>query len=247
MTRYKENKFNAFLTIVDYFSKKVWAVPNKDLNAKSNFEALMSICRKENTYPQIIQVDNGSAFYGDFKDLMNTHNEQNPNNKIKIVYTTPHTPTANGLVERMNRELRKKIRAGFIRHDNLKWVEYLDEYTENINNQRSSNTKYTPNQIWTQGYNKVSQTNTYEQPITDDTNLDDRRLDLKNQLVKNSLKQFKNQQKQKEFKVGDIVRLKLSANPTDRILYSQVRTREKDKTDKKYNVVNFSTILFRIK
>ena len=55
MKRYKESvdgsSYIAFLTIVDYFSKKVWAVPNKDLEAKSNFEGFMSICRKENTYP----------------------------------------------------------------------------------------------------------------------------------------------------------------------------------------------------
>ena len=207
----------------------------------------MSICRKENTYPQIIQVDNGSAFYGDFKDLMNKHNEENPNNKIKIIYTTPYTPTANGLVERMNRELRKKIRAGFIRHDNLKWVEYLDEYTENINNQRSSNTKYTPNQIWTEGFTKTSQNEIPLEPITDETNLEDRRKHLKNQLVENSFKQFKNQQKDQQFQVGDIVRLKLSAYPTDRTLYTKVRTREKNKDDKKYNIINFTTTLFRIK
>ena len=249
MTRCRESvdnsRYIAFLTIVDFFSKKVWAIPNKDLEASSNFEAFMSICRKENTYPQIIRVDNGSSFYGDFKDLMNKHNEENPNNKIKIIYTTPYTPTANGLVERMNRELRKKIRAGFIRHDNLNWVDELNTYCDNINNQRSSNTKYTPNQIWTAGYNKTE--GTTSEPITEETNLENRRLDLKNQLLKNSFKQFKNQQKAKEYKIGDIVRLKLSANPTDRTLYSKVRTREKDKADKKYNVVNFSTTLFRIK
>ena len=187
MTRYKESvdnsRYIAFLTIVDFFSKKVWAIPNKDLKASSNFEAFMSICRQENTYPQIIQVDNGPAFYGDFKDLMNKHNEENPNNKVKIIYTTPHTPTANGLVERMNRELRKKIGAGFIRHDNLKWVTELNTYCENINNQRSSNTKYTPNQIWTAGFNKTTQNEIPLEPITDETNLEDRRKHLKNQLV----------------------------------------------------------------
>ena len=251
MSRYRESvnnsRYIAFLTIVDFFSKKVWAIPNKDLKSKNNFEALMSVCKKENTYPQIIQVDNGSSFYGEFKDLMNQHNEENPTQKIKIVYTTPHTPTANGLVERMNRELRKKIRAGFIRHDNLNWVNELNTYCENINNQRSSNTKYTPNQIWTAGYNKTEATATNTEPITEETNLENRRLDLKTQLLKNSFKQFKNQQTANEYKIGDIVRLKLSANPTDRTLYSKVRTREKDKADKKFNVVNFSTTLFRIK
>ena len=251
MSRYKQSvnnsRYIAFLSIVDFFSKKVWAIPNKDLKSKNNFEALMSVCKKENTYPQIIQVDNGSSFYGEFKDLMNQHNEENPNQKIKIVYTTPHTPTAIGLVERMNRELRKKIRAGFIRHDNLNWVNELNTYCENINNQRSSNTKYTPNQIWTAGYNKTEATATNTEPITEETNLENRRLDLKTQLLKNSFKQFKNQQTAKEYKIGDIVRLKLSANPTDRTLYSKVRTREKDKAGKNFNVVNFSTTLFRIK
>ena len=66
-------------------------------------------------------------------------------------------------------------------------------------------------------------------------------------MDENSFKQFKNQQKNHQFQVGDIVRLKLSAYPTDRTLYTKVRTREKNKDDKKYNIINFTTTLFRIK
>ena len=66
-------------------------------------------------------------------------------------------------------------------------------------------------------------------------------------MVENSFKQFKNQQKDKKLKVGNQVRIKLSAYPTDRTLYSKVRTREKNKEDNKYNIVNFTTSIFRIK
>ena len=43
------------------------------------------------------------------------------------------------------------IREGFIRNNNLIWVDYLDQYIENRNNSKHSTTKYTPNQIWRQG------------------------------------------------------------------------------------------------
>ena len=80
------------------------------------------------------------------------------------MYTTPYNPTYNGLVERMNRELRKKIRAGFIKDDNLEWSKYLNDYCDNINSQRSSTTGYTPNQLWTPKYIKFKSSNTNNEP-----------------------------------------------------------------------------------
>ena len=64
----------------------------------------------------------------------------------------------------MNRELRKKIRAGFIKHDNLEWSKYLNDYCDNINSQRSSTTGYTPNQLWTPKYIKFKSSNTNNEP-----------------------------------------------------------------------------------
>ena len=86
----------------------------------------------------------GGNFQGEFKRQIEEHNAQNPNQSIKNVYTNAYTPTANGLVERMNKEFRKKIRAGFLLHNDIPWSKYMDDYAENINNQRSSTTKYTP-------------------------------------------------------------------------------------------------------
>jgi hypothetical protein len=246
MTRYKENGYIGFLTIVDYFSKKVWAFGVKSFESKPNYNGLISICKKEDTYPQIIQVDNGATFYGDFKTMMEEHNKENPNETIKIIYTSPHTPTANGLVERMNRELRKKIRAGFIKNNNLKWVNMLSIYCDNINNQRSTNTKYTPNQIWTKGYIQSNTTIPIDEKENDFTDINIRRDTLKNKLLENSFKQFKNQQKERDFKKGDYVRLKLSSYAGDTKLYTQVKSRDKDIKNKKYNVINYSLHRFRI-
>jgi transposase InsO family protein len=103
------SNYDAILTIVDYYSKKVWAVPLRHgYTALNNFKALMSVCEKEQTYPHIIQVDNGATFKGLFKSSIDLHNKMKPNQKIKLVYTTPYNPTSNGMVERLNREIRKK-------------------------------------------------------------------------------------------------------------------------------------------
>ena len=161
----------SFLTIVDYYSKKVWGVPlREDYDANDNYDAFYSICVKENTYPHVVQCDNGGKFQGNFKKRIEDNNALHPNQSIKIVYTSAYTPTANGLVERMNREFRKKIRAGFLLHNDLLWSQYMDEYANNINNQRNSTTGYTPAQLWTSGYNPVVYQNgqQFNPPVIDD-------------------------------------------------------------------------------
>lgn len=59
------------------------------------------ICNNINfgaTRPRILQVDNGS----EFRAMPNYCRDNN----IKLVFTTTYTPTSNGLVERLNSELR---------------------------------------------------------------------------------------------------------------------------------------------
>ncbi len=78
---------------------------------------------------------------------------------------TSYTPNSNGLVERMNKEIWKKIRAGFVKFNSLEWVQHLQQYVNNINNQRQSTTKFRPNDLWKPGYNptknpKTKQKNT---------------------------------------------------------------------------------------
>ena len=248
--RYKEFGQNkkSFLTIVDYYSRKCWAVPlRKNYDANDNYEALMSICIREHTYPHLIQCDNGGNFQGEFKRQIEEHNAQHPNQSIKIIYTSAYTPTANGLVERMNREFRKKIRAGFLLHNDLLWSQYMDEYANNINNQRNSTTGYTPAQLWTSGYNPVVYQNgqQFNPPVIDDhSTADEISHSLQTRLYLQSIKQFKTAKKR--FRVGDIVRIKLSSFKQEPQVYAPAKIREKGKVFKKYDVINYSLARFRI-
>ena len=147
MNYYIENNkgYKWILTGIDFFSKKVFARPLKNKEGITTRNALDSICSDNNTYPLIIQSDNGGEFIDQsVKDWATEH-------EIKLVRTLSYSPSSNGLIENFNNILRKMIREGFIRNNNLIWVDYLDQYIENRNNSKHSTTKYTPNQIWRQG------------------------------------------------------------------------------------------------
>ena len=239
-------KKTSFLTIVDYYSKKVWGVPLPEgYDANANYVAFHSICARENTYPHIIQCDNGGNFKGNFQLLIEQNNALHPNQSIKIVYTNAYTPTANGLVERMNKEFRKKIRAGFLLHNDKLWSKYMDDYAENINNQRSSTTKYTPNELWRPGYHPV----VYPQGqkfnalvINDHSSPAEINHTLQTRLYLQSKEQFK-KAKQK-FLVGDYVRIKLASFKLLPQIAAFAKIREKAKIQQKYDVVNFSLARF---
>jgi hypothetical protein len=65
------------------------------------------------------------------KNLRIDFNQFCKDNKIIHRVAQSYKPTTNGLTERMNREIRKKIKADFIRNNNLEWVSKLQ--TININ------------------------------------------------------------------------------------------------------------------
>jgi hypothetical protein len=51
------------------------------------------------------------------------------NNNDQQILSSSHHPSANGKVERKNREIRKKIKAGFIRQNYNSWnVSMLRDY-----------------------------------------------------------------------------------------------------------------------
>ena len=56
----QQNGYKFILTVVDYFSRFVWARRMKTQTAINVTKALKSIVEETNTYPKIIQADNGS-------------------------------------------------------------------------------------------------------------------------------------------------------------------------------------------
>jgi len=76
------------------------------------------------------------------------------NNNITLIYSKSYSPSSNGKIERKNREIRKKIKAGFIRQNRNYWNDtMLDDYTQNINRQVDGRSKFRAIDLYTVGYN----------------------------------------------------------------------------------------------
>ena len=226
------NNVRYIMTVVDVFSKKVFARAIANQLSITCSNNLQNIMNTNNTTPHFIQTDGGASFQGAFNQLLIANN-------ITHFFTKSHSPTSNGIVERMNAELRKKIREHLVKSNNLLWTPFLNQFCDNINNQKSSSTGYTPNELWSQGYNP--------QPVGVALNphivINDRSsyADIREKaMVKqvNRVSSALNNQHIQRFVVGDQVRIKWAS------IYNEMRRRNKEKANIKYNAVTYTPQIF---
>lgn len=234
----EQNGGNEYImTCVDYFSGKCWArgVSNRNNNRVTDAipSAFISICEEAETYPKKVQCD--SEFYkGAIKRWCRTHG-------IKMIKTASHTPTANAKIERINREMRKKMKANFVRTNRLIWFPYLQNFCNNINNQKSSVTKFTPNQLWREGRQEIEEV---DEPLpqklrTDDYTLD-QLFDYNKRTLTNKALRAVASSKPRVFQVGDFVRISLRA------LFPKTREVMKQRMEVSKIGIYFSPEIYRI-
>ena len=87
------NKF--ILTVIDNFSKYVFAVPLKNKEAQTITDGFEKIVHEqaEKNYPSSIQTDNGTEFAGEFIDWCKA-------NRIFMKKSLSYSPTSNSLIEK---------------------------------------------------------------------------------------------------------------------------------------------------
>lgn len=226
------------LVVVDFFSKKIWAKALRFKDATQVRTAFDLICNESRTRPRILQVDNGSEF--------NTMPNYCRENNIRLVYTTTYTPTSNGLVERLNYELRKRIKAGLVKHNTLEWVNHLPEYLTSINNSKSSTTGFTPNELWSPGYRPTrrDQLINFNLRPNDNSSKEDIIKYVEARLYRNAKNQLDRQRAPNQFFVNDKVRLKISALKD--LLGTEYRKRIKNGKEVKYNAINYTTTIYKV-
>lgn len=135
------------LTVVDVYSKKVWAraLPRNHLDAVHLLQAFQSIVQEAHTRPRILVSDNGVEYKGNWDNWCQQ-------NHIIHKRTSPGTPTENALCERMNRTIRSKLNEMMVHHNSNEWLAHLQTVVNNINNNVAGGTHHTPNELWEEGY-----------------------------------------------------------------------------------------------
>ena len=232
-------QFRYIFTIVDVFSKKVWAYPLKKKSMVDVVNSLEKVRKETKTTPRIIQSDNAKE--QDVQPKSGILYDWSMKHDVKFIYSTTYASQAQGLVERINGVIRSKIRQGFIKNDNLDWVEKLPTYVANINNQKPQNSKFTPNQLWSPGYKKPKK-DLEDVTITDKSTKKDIQQATQKRYMERAIQNLdKNRPNKIKFEKGDKVRINMKYVDTE------IRERYKSNIGISYNAVRYTPEIFTVK
>lgn len=200
--------YQYLLVAVVLLTRKVFLYPIK---SKTLEETKAAVIKFKNDYPplKVIQSDNGTEFKFDKKWL--------EDHKLKSVKSSPHSPTSQAYVERMNQVVKNALYKFHQKTDsNVLVPEILEKTAESINDQPNRHTGIAPNEALTKdNMKKLIETN------------------------KEKLEKVKESVKDELLGVGQVVRVSLDKTKLT------VKERNKFKTNKMW-VPKFSTQLFVI-
>ena len=216
------------LTVIDYFSRYVFAVPLPNKEALTIVNAFKKIhTHQSHCYCKILQSDNGKEFDNTlFKAFCKSKH-------MALVFNKTYSPTGNALVENFNKYLRKLINEGFIRNNNLNWVKSLNDYLYNRNHTKHSGIKMLPAEVWIDTKKKPDKRRHIIPPdVIDILNGDDKlnRKEIQNKVLKtaqDSVKRKLERYKNDKLNINDRVRIYLPA--VDTKLRKQIKAGEKKK------------------
>jgi len=134
------NGYKYVLTIVDLFSKKIWAIPLKNKKDRTVAVAFDRYLKKSKKISSV-RSDRGSEFISnEFKRILLKH-------KVKQILSLPQKPQSNGQVERANKTLKRLINMGVKSTNNNNWISRLKKQVKNYNNSVNDTTGKTPNEV----------------------------------------------------------------------------------------------------
>ncbi|XP_055600154.1 uncharacterized protein K02A2.6-like [Uranotaenia lowii] len=126
------------LVVIDYYSRYKEVEIMKHITAEDTINRLRKIFTRLG-YPVTITLDNAKQF------LSNTFENYCTQNKIHLNYSTPYWPQENGLVERQNRSLLKRLQISHALGRN--WKHDLEDYLLMYYTTPHSVTKKTPTEL----------------------------------------------------------------------------------------------------
>jgi len=234
------NTHRYILSVVDNFSGFLWT---RRINNRNRFTILNNLQNiidtsyprgSSETYPRLIQADKGGEFHNN--DLRNFCE----NNNITLIFSKSYSPSSNGKIERKNREIRKKIKAGFIRQNRNYWnANMLNDYTQNINRQVDGRSKFRPIDLYTVGYNPPEEE---LQPVVplDNHNTPEEIQNINRNYHRTRAIRLTNGRRNR-FQVGDLVRVNMMELSAD---YRRIRKEDLSNTNKL--AIHYSPVVSRV-
>lgn len=133
----KVNKnFKYILTVIDCFSKFIWAKPLKTKTGEEVTHVFESILKESGRRPKNLQTDQGREFFNThFKKLMQ---------KYDINHYNTYSRMKAAIVERAIRTIKERLFKYFSLNGSYKWIDALSEIIKNYNKRKHRTIKMRP-------------------------------------------------------------------------------------------------------
>ena len=235
----QDNNSRYIFSVVDNFSGFLWTrlITNKE--ATTIVDKLRDIIERDvpegsgGASPRILQSDQGPEFNNAaVRAFCQEYN-------IKLLLSKSYSPSANGKIERKNREIRKKIKAGFIRNNKLRWsAAKLNDYTQNINRQVDLRSKFRAVDLYEPEYDPPGKELPSSVPLAND-NTEQEIQNINRNYHMNRAIRLTNGQRN-VFKKGDLVRVNFAAVSDE---YRRIR---KEKLGANKIAIHYSPVVSRV-
>lgn len=133
----ENNGFKWILTVIDTFSKKLWAFKMKNKTAKSVLSVFKPLLIEKK--PQKLETDSGTEFTNKkFQELLEAN---------KIDHYTVSSDRKCAIVERVNRTLKTRMYRAFTAQGSRRWTNILADLVSGYNNSYHRSIKMKPNEV----------------------------------------------------------------------------------------------------
>ena len=129
--------FSYALVIIDIYSRYLWVIPIKTKSGSDSLAGWKRAFPKGSRQPKNITSDSGSEFKGVFGKYLRDNNISH-----RTVEVGDHRSL--GLVDRVIRTIRRKLRLLWETNNNFDWVSHIDRVVKEYNNKIHSTVKGKP-------------------------------------------------------------------------------------------------------
>lgn len=155
--------YKIIFTVIDCNTKYAWAVATKTKTSAEIAEKLKDILDEIHDtmgeYPALVQSDRGPEFSAPKADSMPDEEYLSRGGGkevgrlladcgIKQVFSQAYTPQTNGMIERFNGTIKKRLGQWFTQNGTHKWVDVLPKFVNNYNNTVHSTTRAKPDELF---------------------------------------------------------------------------------------------------
>ena len=139
--KYQNDRYAYIVVMIDCFTRKLWTVPMKRIDAEHAADAFESVFKTLERWPTHLVTDHGTEFFNE--TVTNVFENYGVNH-----YDLPtKSPSKASMAERVIRTLKTRLARYMQLNKTRRWIDVLDEIVANYNETPHKTTGHKPNDV----------------------------------------------------------------------------------------------------